>query len=84
MMQQIDPITTLADAHAEWHHVYGALAVCPLDCGAGEAAMEAYEQEVTPLVRCGFCKELQTVDEVRECSREHYERAAYAACLSEG
>ena len=83
-MMQIDPITTLADAHAEWHAVNGALAICPLDCGVNEAAMEEYEQQVKPLVRCGFCKELQTVDEVRECSREHYERAAYAACLSEG
>lgn len=27
---------TLADAHREWHYVYGANAFCDLDCGAGE------------------------------------------------
>lgn len=35
----------LAEAHFEWHAVNGAYAVCPLDCGAGEAAMLAAEAE---------------------------------------
>lgn len=29
----------IADAHREWHVVYGSQAVCPLDCGANEGAM---------------------------------------------
>lgn len=34
-------MTWLADAHRDWHYVYGAANTnCPLDCGAGEAAAE--------------------------------------------
>jgi hypothetical protein len=26
----------IADAHRQWHMIYGQDVVCPLDCGAGE------------------------------------------------
>jgi hypothetical protein len=32
----------LSESHNQWHAIYGALAVCPLDCGAGE---EDYQPE---------------------------------------
>lgn len=51
-----NPMTWIADAHREWHTVHGQNAVCPLDCGVGEAAAEAAaaEQEFGS-VRCGHC-----------------------------
>ena len=64
----------LADAHRDWHTVNGANAMCPLDCGANEAD-EGYDDEQPALVRCGWCHELQTIDEVRACSTRHYAEA---------
>lgn len=66
----------LADAHRDWHAVHGLNAVCPLDCGAGEAAMQAWEQEQDsieagePSFRCGHCKGRHTsVFMARECAK---------------
>lgn len=64
----------LAEAHAQWHTVHGWDAVCPLDCGANEAAMAIHEEESSPLVRCGYCGWLETIAGVRECAERHYGR----------
>jgi hypothetical protein len=34
----------IVDAHAQWHAVYGAKEVCPLDCGVGET-YEGWDDE---------------------------------------
>jgi hypothetical protein len=41
----------IADAHREWHTVYGQKEVCPLDCGAGETYYDYDPEEVetTPM-----------------------------------
>lgn len=39
------PATTLSEAHAHWHYVHGWNTVCDLDCGAGEAYDEMYEDD---------------------------------------
>ena len=62
----------LAEAHRDWHVVNGANAMCPLDCGANEDVDEDAYGPQAPLVRCGWCHELQTIDEVRACSTQHY------------
>lgn len=35
----------LADAHRDWHNVHGKFAVCPLDCGIGEAEIDRLQDE---------------------------------------
>lgn len=76
MMQQIDPITTLADAHAQWHAIHGKYVVCPLDCGAGESV--AYDGQcddrdfTAPQVACGHCKGRHTVAGVAVCAATHW------------
>lgn len=68
-------MTYLADAHRDWHAVHGLNAVCPLDCGAGEAVMEDWEHEAdsieagAPSFRCGHCKGRHTsVAMARRCA----------------
>lgn len=66
--EQMAPAATLSDAHSQWHAVHGRYAVCPMDCGVGEQ----FEHD-GPIVVCGFCKRHETVAEVRECAKAHYE-----------
>jgi len=55
-------MTTLADAHAQWHQIFGKYAVCDLDCGAGEWIGQEFEDDWeatnggTTGIRCGACK----------------------------
>lgn len=68
-------MTHIADAHRQWHEVHGINNVCPLDCGAGEAMMDDWDQEAyaidagEPSFRCGHCKGRHiSVDMARKCA----------------
>lgn len=62
-----------ADAHAQWHQIHGATALCPLDCGAGEYEQDEHVDETSVsasvLVLCGHCGGRHTVTDVRRCSQ---------------
>ena len=55
-------MTTLADAHAQWHQIHGKYAVCDLDCGAGEYIGQFFEDDAEDVlagvgsIKCGSCK----------------------------
>lgn len=68
------PAPTLYDAHLQWHSIHGALALCPLDCGIGEAAASDYEEDpvAAPQVSCGHCKGRHTVAGVAVCAATHW------------
>jgi hypothetical protein len=64
------PATTLAEAHAHWHAVHGATAVCDLDCGASEVYHEP-EPEAGEGIRCAHCKGRHwTVADVKACAAQ--------------
>lgn len=52
----------LADAHRQWHQIFGKYTTCDLDCGAGEIVGEVFEADWeateggTKGIRCGSCK----------------------------
>jgi hypothetical protein len=57
-------MTTLADAHTQWHQIFGKYTTCDLDCGAGEIVGEIFEADAEALqkpdarrIRCGSCGE---------------------------
>lgn len=69
-------MTYLADAHRDWHTVHGRYAVCPLDCGAIDPIVAAWEEdqdriaEGEPSFRCGHCKGRHTsVFIAKECAK---------------
>lgn len=69
-MMPIDPVTTLADAHSEWHAVHGYDVECPLDCGEAERRHEA--TQARPRVRCGHCGDRHTVAGVAVCAATYW------------
>jgi len=55
-------MSTLSDAHTQWHQIFGKYATCDLDCGAGEIVGQIFEEDWedtkqgTVGIRCGSCK----------------------------
>ena len=57
-------MTALADAHRQWHQIFGKYTVCDLDCGASEGLIVAFEDDYQALqepgahrIKCGSCKQ---------------------------
>ena len=55
-------MTTLSEAHDQWHRMNGKYTTCDLDCGAGESVAETFAADAEALqesgargIRCGCC-----------------------------